>query len=377
MIRANPLDPLSSAFCQEVNVQRIIAAVVFTAMCAPARADDDLRDVVLAVHGGAGVLDRAEMTPEKDKAYRAKLREALDAGRTELQRAGGTSLDAVVAAIRVLEDSPLFNAGKGGAFTRDETVELDASLMDGRTRRAGAVTGARTIKNPIVGARRVMEKTRHVMLAGRGADELAKANGAEIVEPSYFETEHRRQLLRDARQREAGKTREPQAGASREVDPRGDTRGSPSSWLALRADAEPRFGTVGCVALDRDGNLAAGTSTGGLTMKLSGRVGDSPIIGAGTFADNRSCAVSCTGDGEYFIRAVAAHDIAALVEYRGLSLRDASRTVIHEKIKSAGGEGGAIVLDVRGDLAFTYSSEGMYRGYVTRGGEARVLIYAD
>ncbi len=364
-----------------------IAAVVITVLSSQAFADDDVRDVVLAVHGGAGVLDRTEMTPEKDKAYRAKLREALDAGRAELQKPDGTSLDAVIAAIRVLEDSPLFNAGKGGAFTRDETVELDASLMDGRTRRAGAVTGVRTIKNPIVGARLVMEKTRHVMLAGRGADELAKASGAEIVDPSYFETEHRRQMLREALQREAEKAREPQAGAShgvdsraaasRGVDPRGDNRDSPSSRLAPRADAEPRLGTVGCVALDRDGNLAAGTSTGGLTMKLSGRVGDSPIIGAGTFADNRSCAVSCTGDGEYFMRAVAAHDIAALVEYRGLTVADAGRSVIHEKIKAAGGEGGAIVLDARGNLAFTYSSEGMYRGYVTRGGEARVLIYAD
>lgn len=373
-------------------MHRLTASLLIALSCAPVHADDAFRDVVIAIHGGAGVLDRQEMTPEKDRAYRAKLREALQAGRAELQKAEGTSLDAVVAAIKVLEDSPLFNAGKGGAFTREETVELDAALMDGRTRRAGAVTGVRTIKNPIVGARLVMEKSRHVMLAGRGADELARAHGAEIVDPSYFETEHRRQLLREALQNEAEKAKG--VGWAVPTNPAGQhsvlsTRYSvPDAVPCNRAPmttgggqsppyVDARFGTVGCVALDRHGNLAAGTSTGGLTMKLSGRVGDSPIIGAGTFADNRSCAVSCTGDGEYFMRAVAAHDIASLVEYRGLTVAEASRVVIHDKIKPAGGEGGAIVLDARGNLAFTYSSEGMYRGYVTRDGAERALIYEE
>ena len=274
----------------------------------------------------------------------------MRAGCAELQKSGATSVDAVLAAVCSLEDTPCFNAGKGAAFARDGRIELDAAVMDGGTRLAGAVAGVTTVKNPIVAARLVMDRSPHVMLIGPAADAFARQHGAEIVDPAYFRTELRWRLLQEELRKPAG-------------------RGGRACRVAC--------GTVGCVALDARGNLAAGTSTGGMTGKLPGRVGDTPIIGGGTLADNASCAVSATGDGEYFIRAVAAHDIAALVEYKGLSVAEAARIVIHEKIKPAGGEGGAIVLDRRGNLAMTYSSEGMYRGYVTRSGKTRVMIYRD
>jgi beta-aspartyl-peptidase (threonine type) len=328
------------------------------------KADDKASDVVLAIHGGAGVLSRELLSPAIADDYRATLGKALTAGRAALEKQDGKSLDAVVAAIRVLEDSPLFNAGKGAAFNHAGQNELDASIMDGRTRKAGAVAAVHTIKNPIVAARAVMEQSKHVLMVGPGADAFARVHGLDIVDPSYFRTELRWNMLQEELQKEQ---------RARGKPAKTDRSGGPGDSPATSAAA--RFGTVGCVALDRSGNLAAGTSTGGLTAKLPGRVGDSPVIGAGTFADNESCAVSATGDGEYFIRAVAAHDIAALVQYKGLSVAEASRVVIHEKIKPAGGEGGVIVLDRNGNLALTYSTEGMYRAYLTRGGEIRVLIF--
>jgi beta-aspartyl-peptidase (threonine type) len=308
-------------------------------------------DCVLAVHGGAGVVSReVSRNGGNDEACRAALEAALQAGYRALQNSGATSIDAVIAAVCSLEDSPCFNAGKGAAFTRDARIELDAAVMDGCTRRAGSVAGVTTVKNPIVAARLVMDCSGHVMLIGPAADSFAAGHGAEIVDPAYFRTELRWQLLQEELKRHAE---------------------------APDAHAESRFGTVGCVALDSRGNLAAGTSTGGVTGKLPGRVGDTPIIGGGTYADNSVCAVSATGDGEHFIRAVAAHDIAALVEYRALSLAEAARIVIHEKIRPSGGEGGAIVLGPRGNLAMTFSSEGMYRGFITRSGSTRVMIYQD
>ncbi|MGA2258234.1 MAG: isoaspartyl peptidase/L-asparaginase [Thermoguttaceae bacterium] len=327
-------------------------------------ADDTAEQVVLAVHGGAGVLAKELMTPKKAEAYRQVLEKALHAGHAQLQNGRATSRDAVVAAIRIFEDSPLFNAGKGAAFTREGRNELDAAIMDGRTRQAGAVAGVTIVKNPIVAARLVMEKSPHVLLCGQGADIFAREFGAEIVDPSYFYTDERWKLLED-------ELRGQKIKLPPKPTPQSPT--NPQSGLP----AASRFGTVGCVSLDRHGNLTAGTSTGGLTAKFSGRVGDSPLIGAGTFADNQSCAVSATGDGEYFIRAVAAHDIAALVEYKGLTVAQASRIVVHDKIKRAGGEGGVIVLDRHGNLAMTYSSVGMYRGYVTSSGKIRVMIYTD
>jgi beta-aspartyl-peptidase (threonine type) len=347
-------------------MNRTVAVLSLTiySLTSACSADDAAERVVLALHGGAGVLSKELMTPGKAKEYREVLEAALRAGHAKLQNGQATSRDAVVAAIRVLEDSPLFNAGKGAAFTRDGRNELDAAIMDGRTRRAGAVAAVTTVKNPIVAALLVMEKSPHVLLVGQGADAFAREYGAEIVDPSYFYTDLRWKMLEEElRQQKAPPP--PQPRSQRPAEPES---GPP---------ADHRSGTVGCVAVDRQGNLAAGTSTGGLTAKLPGRVGDSPLIGAGTFADNRSCAVSATGVGEYFIRAVAAHDIAALVEYQGLTVAQASRIVVHEKIKRAGGEGGVIVLDRRGNLAMSYSSEGMYRGYVTRSGKSRVMIYAD
>jgi beta-aspartyl-peptidase (threonine type) len=303
-------------------------------------------DCVLAVHGGAGVLSREG----NEDFCRAAIDAALRAGYETLQESGSTSLDAVTAAICALEDAPCFNAGKGAAFTSDGRIELDASIMDGASRRAGAIACVTTVKNPIVAARMVMVRSDCVLLIGPAADDFAQREGAEIVAPEYFHTAMRRKMLEEKLSR---------LGESSKLD------------------AGARCGTVGCVALDASGNLAAGTSTGGMTGKAPGRVGDSPIIGGGTIADNASCAVSATGDGEYFIRAVAAHDIAALVEYRGLSIAEAARIVIHDKIKPAGGEGGVIVLDRRGRLAMTYSGEGMYRGYITRSGKTWVRIYRD
>jgi L-asparaginase / beta-aspartyl-peptidase len=311
---------------------------------------DKADDCILAVHGGAGVISPEMMDSGRHAAYCEALEAALQVGYAVLKRDGASSLDAVVAAVCSLEDSPLFNAGKGAAFARDGRIELDAAVMDGATRKAGAVAGVTTVKNPIIAARLVMDRSKHVLIIGQAADDFARQHGAETVVPDYFRTESRWQLLQEELRKHAG---------------------------APDEHAESRFGTVGSVALDAGGNQAVGTSTGGTTGKLPGRLGDSPIIGSGTFADNASCAVSATGDGEYFIRAVAAHDIAALVEYKELTVAQASRIVIHDKIRHAGGEGGVIVLDRHGNLAMTYSSEGMYRGYVTSSGKMQVMIYAD
>lgn len=345
-----------------------IVLVVAFAFGTLAKADDKASDVILAIHGGAGVLSKELITPTAEQDYRAALRQALAAGRTSLEHDGGTSVDAVVAAIKVLEDSPLFNAGRGAAFNHEGQNELDASIMDGGRHRAGAVAAVHTIKNPIVAARAVMDQSKHVLIVGPGADAFARDHGLEIVDPSYFRTELRWNML----QEQLRKEKKTEGSKQTPAKPGRAARGGDQPLDA----AAIRFGTVGCVALDRQGNLAAGTSTGGLTGKLPGRVGDSPLIGAGTFADNASCAVSATGDGEYFIRAAAAHDIAALVEYKSLDVAEAARVVIHDKIKRAGGEGGVIVLDRAGNLSMTYSSEGMFRAYLTKSGEIHVMIFA-
>lgn len=290
----------------------------------------------LVVHGGAGAIARDKLTPEREAAIRAALEQALRAGHAALAR-GGESLDAVTAAIVILEDSPYFNAGKGAVFTHDGINELDAAIMNGTTRTAGAVAGVRTIKNPILLARAVMERSRHVMLVGAGAEEFAGVAGIETVEPSYFRTEERWQQLQDARK-------------------------------------EDKFGTVGVVALDRSGGLAAGTSTGGLTNKRYGRVGDSPIIGAGTYADDR-CAVSATGHGELFIRYTVARDICARVEYAGRALAQAADDVVMNELVHAGGEGGVIAMDRQGRFALPFNTPGMYRGYIGDDGVPHVEIY--
>lgn len=325
---------------------------------------------VLLVHGGCGVLSRQEMTPELEQQYHAGLAAALRAGHAALQKDGATSLDGVAAAITMLEDSPLFNAGKGSVFTREGKNELDASIMDGRTGQAGAVASVTTIKNPILAARCVMEKSGHVLMTADGAEQFAKSCGIELVDPSYFRTEARWRQYQNGLREEQEREQRRKTSRLGPESPHGET-------TAFHRRPENRFGTVGAVALDRAGNIAAGTSTGGLSMKRHGRVGDSPIIGAGNYADNGSCAISSTGDGEFFLRAVAAHEISALVKYKGLSLAAAADEVINGTIKRAGGDGAVIVINTRGEFTLCFNTEGMYRGYVTADGQIRTLIYRE
>lgn len=302
------------------------------------------------------------MTPERESEYRAALERALTAGYDILKR-GGSSLDATEAAVRVLEDDPHFNAGKGAVFTSAGTNELDASIMDGKTLKAGAVANLRHIKNPISLARMIMDKsTEHVMksprvgpvlMAGEGAETFAKENGVELIDPKYFFTQERWDALQKIKE---------------------DEKSGGADGKKFIITDQDRHGTVGAVALDQDGNLAAATSTGGTTNKKAGRVGDSPIIGAGTYANNQTCAVSCTGDGEYFIRAVVAHEVSALMEHGGMSLRDAAQTAL-DRAKKIGGEGGLIAIDKNGEMALPFNTNGMYRGYVDPNGKLVVEIY--
>ncbi|NOZ04294.1 MAG: isoaspartyl peptidase/L-asparaginase [FCB group bacterium] len=311
----------------------------------------------IAIHGGAGTILKENMSPEKEEAYRSKLTEALLVG-YEILKEGGSSLDAVEKAINILEDSPLFNAGKGAVFTNSGTNELDASIMDGKTLNAGAVAAVKHIKNPISLARLVMEKSPHVMLAGEGAEVFAEKQGVKPVAQDYFYTARRWQQLQKVKAKE-------KSAAPDQSTPRGSQSKS------------EKFGTVGVVALDREGNLAAGTSTGGMTNKRFGRVGDSPIIGAGTYANNQTCAVSATGHGEYFIRGVIAYDVSALMQYGGLSLTEAADKVIMEKLSAMGGSGGIIAIDRDGNIAMPFNTAGMYRGYVDGDGNAVIRIYRD
>ncbi|MCB0374409.1 MAG: isoaspartyl peptidase/L-asparaginase, partial [Sinomicrobium sp.] len=298
------------------------------------------------------------MTPEQEAAYTTALKEAINTGYRILE-SGGSSLDAVVKTISILEDSPLFNAGKGAVFTNEGKNELDASIMDGKTLNAGAVAGVTTVKNPITLARAVMEKSEHVMLAGKGAEFFAMQNGIEQVDPSYFYTENSMKALQSAKEREKNAPGHDNKTAF--YDP------------AIKSD---KFGTVGCAALDKNGNLAAGTSTGGMTNKRWGRVGDSPIIGAGTYANN-SCAVSCTGWGEFFIRSVAAYDIAALMEYKGLSLQEAAKEVIQKKLTALGAGGGIVAIDKDGNVAMEFNTPGMYRATMDKAGKLTIGIYKE
>ncbi len=312
-------------------------------------------DFALAIHGGAGTILKENMTPEQEAAYQAKLGEALDAGVAVLEK-GGQALDAVQAAIVVMEDSPLFNAGKGAVYTWDERHELDASLMDGRTLDAGAVAGVSTVKNPIMAARRVMTDSPHVMLAGEGADAFAKAQGLAQVPNRYFDTEQRLEALKKVKGK-LQKVEDYQAG------------------VPLMGDY--KYGTVGAVALDKAGNLAAGTSTGGMTAKRWGRIGDSPVIGAGTYAENGVCAVSATGHGEYFIRFNATADICARIRYQGKDAATAGQEVIQQRIGKAGGTGGVIIIDGKGNIAMPFNTQGMYRASFSSRGQRQVAIYGQ
>jgi L-asparaginase / beta-aspartyl-peptidase len=300
----------------------------------------------IAIHGGAGAVPRASLSAERERAFRAGLAAALDAGFAVLER-GDSSLDAVATAVRILEDDALFNAGHGAALSRDGAAELDAAIMDGRQLRAGAVASVRHVRNPIELARRVMEKSRHVLLVGPGAEEFALEEQFTLVPNQYFRTAERLEQL--------------------EFEQRGER-------VSDLVPPAPQ-GTVGAVARDAAGNLAAATSTGGMTNKRPGRVGDSPIIGAGTYARNGVCAVSATGHGEYFIRAVAAHHVCAAVEYRGLTLQQAVHEMLHEILRGLGGDGGLIAVDRDGQLVMEFSTEGMFRGARDSGGRREIAIY--
>ena len=306
----------------------------------------------LAIHGGAGTMARGKMTPAIERDLRAGLQRALEAGH-EILKDRGSSLDAVVASVRVMEDDPLFNAGRGAVFTSAGTHEMDAAIMDGKTLKAGAVGGLERVKNPISLARAVMEDSPHVMLVGRGAELFARQIGAELVDAEYFYTEERWHALQRVQKAEA------------------EARSSGKEFVASDQD---RHGTVGAVALDREGNLAAATSTGGNTNKRPGRLGDTPIIGAGTYARNQTCAMSATGDGEYFIRLVAGHEISALMEHCAMPLERAAQAVI-AKVTELGGTGGLIAIDRDGNISLPFNTSGMYRGYVDSTGQAIIKIY--
>ena len=290
----------------------------------------------LVIHGGAGNINPDNLSIEKQKAYKVKLTEALEVG-SKILKIGGTSLDAVEATIHIMENSPLFNAGKGAVFNANGQNEMDASIMYGKTGKAGAVAGVRHIKNPISAAIAVMEESPHVLLIGQGAEDFAKSKGIELIDTSYFFTDRR--------------------------------------WESYKKLKQQKYGTVGCVALDKQGNITAGTSTGGMTMKMPGRVGDSPIIGAGTYADNGSCGISATGHGEFFMRHLVAYDIAALMKYSHLSLNKAAQEVLQNKLKPIGGSGGVVGLDKAGNIITEFNTQGMFRGSASELQEINVAIF--
>lgn len=311
----------------------------------------------IVIHGGAGTILRKNMTPEKEQEYRAVLAEAIQVGHRIL-KAGGSSQEAVEKTIHVMEDSPLFNAGKGAVLNAEGSIELDASFMRGDNLDAGAISGVKTIKHPISAAIQVMEASPHVMLSGGGADTFAAAQGLEIVAPEYFFTERRINALKRVQEAAAAK----------------ETSWTPEERNFLE---HQRYGTVGCVALDLSGNLAAGTSTGGMTNKKWNRIGDAPIIGAGTYANNATCAISATGWGEFFIRSVVAHDISALMEYKGLTIQEAAYEVIHNKVAKLGGDGGVVGIDRNGNPMMEMNTPGMYRAHMDAAGNLEVKIYQD
>ena len=309
----------------------------------------------IVIHGGAGTILKENMTDSMEIAYRRILEEAIRAGHKILKE-GGTSMEAVTKTINIMEDSPLFNAGKGAVFTHDETNELDASVMDGATLNAGAVAGVTRVRNPIDLALEVMNNSPHVMLTGAGAEMFAEERGIELVDPSYFYTERRFKSLQRVKEREKNQS-------------------SSASVIEEEFIRNSRIGTVGCAALDKNGNLAAGTSTGGMTNKRWNRVGDAPIIGAGTYANNATCAVSSTGWGEYFIRAMVAHDISAMMEYKGVTIEEAAREVIHDKVGGLGGDGGIVAIDKDGNIAMEFNTAGMYRAHMDKNGTLVIGIY--
>ncbi len=310
-----------------------------------------MKKYTIAIHGGAGTILKAEMTPEKEAAYSAALENALNIGFQTLEK-GGSALDAVELAVVQLEDSPLFNAGRGSVFTATGTHEMDASIMEGSSLEAGAVSLIKGVRNPISLARKVMEQSGHVFLCGEGAEEFARSVGSKFEAQEWFHDEFRYQQWQEI-------------------------KGSDQVQLDHSSNKDHKFGTVGAVALDQFGNVAAATSTGGMTNKRFGRVGDSPMIGAGTYANNLTCAVSCTGSGEYFIRGVAAYDVSCLMEYKGLSLEEACREVVHHRLPRINGDGGLIAVDAKGNIALPFNTEGMYRGSRRAGEAGKIEIYGE
>ena len=348
------------------NFQILTAVLLCTIIAGCSQSDTTKTDsnesgtkYVLVIHGGAGTILKSKMSPEKEEAFKAALTKALETGYSAL-KSGKTSLDAVEETIHILEDSPLFNAGKGAVFTNEGKNEMDAAIMDGSNLMAGSVAGVTVIRNPISAARAVMEKSEHVMMAGAGAEKFAKQAGLQIVDPSYFFTQERWDGLQKAIKEDSTKS---------VLD-----HGNKKAFKLGTQNKDYKFGTVGCVALDNKGNLAAGTSTGGMTNKKYGRIGDAPIIGSGTYANNNTVGISCTGWGEFYIRTVVAHDISALMEYKGLGVAEASKTAL-DKMAKLGGDGGLIALDKKGNIAMPFNTEGMYRGSVTADGKIEVLIY--
>jgi beta-aspartyl-peptidase (threonine type) len=307
------------------------------------------KKIGIAIHGGAGTIRKSEMTDEREKNYMDSLEESLLEGWKVLDK-GGNAIDAVTASVLALEGNPLFNAGKGSVYTNDEKHEMDASIMNGANLEAGAVCGVTNIKNPILLAKTIMEKSEFVMMCGKGAEEFAKLNNIEFAPDEYFHTEHRLKQLQKAKA--LGKT-----------------------FLDHTLEKDMKKGTVGAVAIDANGNLASATSTGGMTNKKYGRIGDTAIIGAGTYADNKTCAVSCTGTGEYFMRTIAAYRVAALMEYKKLSLKEASDEYIFKILTDIGGDGGLIAIDADCNIVLSFNSEGMYRGFIKSGQEAVINIY--
>ncbi len=320
------------------------------------KGNDTIPNFGIVIHGGAGTILKENMSDSLEQAYKQKLEEAIRTGH-EILANGGTAVEAVQRTINVMEDSPLFNSAKGAVFTNEGKNELDASIMDGKTKNAGAVAGVTNIKNPINLAYEVMVNSEHVLLSGKGAEQFAKERGLEIVDPSYFYTERRYQAMEKARKREAEKNNQ-----TAFYDP---------------FIKNEKFGTVGCAALDKNGNLAAGTSTGGMSNKKYNRIGDSPIIGAGTYANNKTCAVSSTGWGEFFIRGVVAYDISAMMEYKGMSLQEAASEVIQNKLPEMGGDGGIIAIDHEGNVAMEFNTAGMYRATMNKNGELNIGIYSE
>lgn len=305
----------------------------------------------IAIHGGAGTILKSEMSPEKEAAYQLALSEAINAGYTLLSQ-GKSAIDAVEHAVKLLEDCPLFNAGKGSVYTAEGKHEMDASIMDGKTLNAGAVAMVRLVKNPVELARKVMDKSGHVFLVSEGAERFARVEGVEFCAEEYFHDQYRLEQWQAM-------------------------RGSDETQLDHVSTKDRKFGTVGSVALDQFGNIAAATSTGGMTNKRFGRVGDTPMIGAGTYANNETCAISCTGSGEFFIRAVVAHQVSALIEHKGMSLQNACDEVIQQRLMKIGGDGGLIATNSKGEIAFSFNTEGMYRAMKKSDGTELISIYKD